>query len=238
LIKERLLLGFILTFLSMDVTAEEPVDLEISEWRPYAYLEKNEPTGLAYEIVKAVFERADIAYEFRIKPWARVYKNGLNKKNYFILGLGRTLDREELFQWIAPITKRVNIHFYKLKNNPIQINNIEEAKKYLTGVERGSYYQDFIDAQFSLNKRHLLITPEQLLRMLILKRVDFILLEEARVLSISKNLGVDPNLFEKSLFAFGVQNYLVASLNTEDALVGKLKKAYAELKEENLINLH
>lgn len=237
LMKERLLISLILTCLSMVVFAEDPVALENNEWRPYVYMEKDGPTGLAYEIVKTVFERANVAYEFSIKPWARIYKSGLNRKNYFIPGLGRTLEREELFQWIAPVTKRVNIHFYKLKKNPIQINNIEDAKKYLTGVVRGSYYQNFIDAHFTPNKRQLLVGHNQLFKMLIAKRLDFILIAETRVLSISDNLGVDPNLFEKSLFAFSVQHYLVASLNTEDALVDKLKKAYAELKEENLINL-
>lgn len=219
----------------MMALAEEPVALESSEWRPYVYMEGSEPKGLAYERVKAVFERADVTYEFSIKPWARVYKNGLTKKNYFILGLGRTVEREALFKWIAPITKEVNIHLYKLKKSTIQINNIEEVKKYPIGVERGTYHQTFIDAKFPQIKQSLLVTSEQLLKMLIAKRVDFILLEETRLLSISEDLGVNPNLFEKSLLAFRVQEYLAASLNTDDVLVNKLKKSDAELTKENLI---
>ncbi len=236
--KVGLLISLILTCFSTVVFAEEPVALESSEWRPYVYIAEEQPIGLAYDIVKAVFERADVAYKFNIKPWARVYRNGINNKNYFIPGLGRTFKREKLFQWIGPTTKAVDIHFYKLKTNPIQIKNIDEAQKYLTGVERGSYYQDFLEVHFAANKMQRVSQADQLLKMLMTKRVNFILLEETRLFNISKKLGFDPDLFEKSLFAFSVQNYLVASMNTDDALVTKLKKAYIELKKEKLINLH
>jgi ABC-type amino acid transport substrate-binding protein len=222
----------------MVVLAQEYIALESDEWRPYVYMKKGEPTGVVFETVKAVFERADVAYEFNIKPWARVYRNGLSTKNYFISGIGRTPEREDLFQWIGPITKVVDVHFYKLKENPIQINNIEEAKKYITGVVRGSYFQNFIDSHFAPNQRQLVSTHDQLLKMLVLKRLDYVLLEERRVLNISDKLGIDPNIFEKSLFVFSVQSYLASSLNTEDELVSKLRKSYAELIDENLITLH
>jgi polar amino acid transport system substrate-binding protein len=223
--------------ISLTVYAEDLVTLDSSEWKPYAYMEGDVPKGFVYKIVKDVFERADVSYVFSIKPWARVYKNGLNTKNYVITGIGRTIPRDGLFQWIGPVTKEVDIYFYKLKENPIKINDIEEVKRYLTGVERGSYYQNFIDTHFTPNKRKLVVKPDQLLKMLMVKRLDLILLEERRVIELSDKLGIDPNIFEKSLFAFSVQNYLAASLNTEATLVDKLRKAYIDLKQENLINL-
>lgn len=236
--KVSLLITLILTCISIDVYSEGTVALEMSDWRPYVYMENNQPTGLAYVIVKAVFDRANIAYEFKTKPWARVYNNGLNKKNYFIPGLGRTPERELLFQWIGPTTKRVDVYFYKLKSNPIQIKRLEEAKEHLTGVERGAYHQDFLEENFPPNKIQEVSRPEQLLRMLLKKRVDFILLEEAVVLKLSEKLDVDPHLFEKSLIAFRVQEYLAASLHTDKALVDQLKKAYVALEKENIIDLH
>lgn len=221
----------------MTVYAEELVNLESSEWRPYVYMEEKEPRGLVYEIAKGVFKRADVDYAFSLKPWARVYKNGLHTKNYFITGIGRTLQREKLFHWIGPVTQEFDIYFYKLKSNPVKINNIEEAKGYLTGVERDSYYQNFIDTHFPQDKRKLVVSSSQLLKMLLVNRLDFVLLEEKRVFEISEKLGINPNLFEKTLLAFSVQNYLAASLNTDTVLVEKLKKAYVELKQENLIHL-
>lgn len=235
--KISLFMALMLAFVSMEGFAEEPVALEISEWRPYIYMEDNKPAGHAYEIVEAVFERADIAYDFQIKPWARVYSNGLKKRNYFIPGLGRTPKREDLFQWIAPLNKGVDVYFYKLKNNPVQINNLEEAKQHTIGVERGSYYHDFLEENFEEDKINHVSQPDQLLETLVNGRFNFILLEEARVLWVAEKLKIDPDLFEKSLFAFRVQDYLAASLNTDKELVRKLQKAYMELKEENLIDL-
>ncbi|MEW6982545.1 substrate-binding periplasmic protein [Colwelliaceae bacterium 6471] len=236
--KISLLIGVILMCIALQAFAEEPVALEISEWRPYVYMEDGQPKGFSYDIVKTLFERANIQYDFQIKPWARVYKNGLEKKNYFIPGLGRTLKREPAFQWIGPLTKGIDIYFYKLKTDAVQIRNLDEAKEYSVGVERGSYYQDFLEAHFPKDKRQPVSQPDQLLKILMAKRVKFILLDEARMLKIAEKLGVDANLFEKSLFAFTVQDYLAASLNTNTALVDKLKQAYLELKAEGLINLH
>lgn len=234
----NLFVSLILIGISLKTFAKEPVALEMSEWRPFVYMEDGKPMGIAYDIVKTLFERANIAYHFEIKPWARVYQNGLKKKNYFIPGLGRTLKREKLFHWICPLTKGTNIYFYKLKSNPIQINSLEEAKKYLVAVERGSYYQNFLETHFPQNKRQTVTQTDQLLKMLMAKRINFILLDEKIILKLSEKLGFDPNMFEKSLFAFNAQDYLVASINTDHALVVKLKKACMALKKENLINFN
>jgi len=227
-----------MTCLATIVFAEDPVVLESNESIPYSYMEDGVPSGHAYDIANSVFKRAGVAYEFSIKPWARVYKNALNTKNYFIPALGRTPKREKLFHWIGPVMKEVDINFYKLKVNPIEINNIEDAKKYVTGVERGTYYQDYLDVHVTANNRELIGSPDQLLKMLVEKRVDYIILEDEAISRTSIKLGIDPDLFEKSLYFFSAQSYLAASLTTEKVLIDKLKNSYAELKRENLISMH
>jgi len=62
-------------------------------------------------------------------------------------------------------------------------------------------------------------------------------LKASRTLEISGTLGINPGVFEKSLSSFREQNYFAASLNTEEVLITKMKKAYAELKGENLLSL-
>lgn len=102
---------------------------------------------------------------------------------------------------------------------------------------RGIYNQDFLETNFLPNKRQQVSRPDQLLKMLLKKRVGFIILEEARVLKVYEKLKVDPKLIEKSLFAFKVQDYLVASLHTDKILVDQSNKAYVELEKENIIDL-
>ena len=63
------------------------------------------------------------------------------------------------------------------------------------------------------------------LHILLKKRFNFILLEESRLVKTAEKLGVDPDMFEKSLFVFNIQEYLAASLNTDKTLVNNLKAA-------------
>jgi len=66
--------------------------------------------------------------------WARVYKNGFEKKNYFISGLGRTPKREKLFQWVGPITKGIDIHFSNLKPTLFKLRILRLILRQIKGI--------------------------------------------------------------------------------------------------------
>ena len=118
-----------ISFMGINVSAENGggnrlVEASCSEWRPYAYKEDGVIKGSAYNIAKDVFDHARVNLNYRILPWARVYKNGLDKTNYLIGCLGRTPKREKLFHWVGPVTKGVKIYFYKMKSNSIKIGSL------------------------------------------------------------------------------------------------------------------
>lgn len=212
------------------------LEVASSDWRPYVYEENGVIKGSAYKIAKDVLDRAGVQFNYRILPWARVYRNGLDKENYLIGGLGRTPKRENLFHWIGPVTVGTDIFFYKLKSNSVQINHIDDAKDYPIGVERDSYYHDFLLLnEFDENNISPVTNPDQLVRMLASNRVPFILLGERRFLKLAEELGLDPALFDRALFAFNVTDNLAFSKNTSAELVKKLRGAYRELVSEGKI---
>jgi len=210
------------------------VEVAVPQWRPYIYKENGVVKGYAYKILKDVFNRAGVPFNFFIRPWARVYNDGLEKKNYLIPGIGRTPKREKLFNWVGPITKGDNNFIYKLKSNPITIKSIKDAKNYMVGTERGSYSHDLLVTN-GLKKIYPVGTVEQLLQMLMLKRLTFFILDEERFLNEVEKLKLDPNLFEKALLAINVQEYMAFSKNTSPELVEKLRKAYQEIVKEGKI---
>ena len=110
------------------------VEVASSDWIPYVYEDKGVIKGSAYKIAKDVLDRAGVQFNYRILPWARVYRNGLDKENYLIGGLGRTPKREKKFHWIGPVTVGTDIFFYKIKSNPGKINSVEGAKNYRIGA--------------------------------------------------------------------------------------------------------
>jgi len=215
-----------------------PLEIACSQWRPYAFKENSKISGPAYEIVKQVMQRAQLDFTYKIKPWPRVYNNGLSKTNYMIGCLGRTQAREKLFHWIGPVTQGIDIYFYKLKSNPIEINSIAQARQYKIATERDSYRQEFLLAQgFDESNIFPVSTNEQGISMLKLKRYPLYLISERRLQVLSKTKGIDPSIFEKALYGFSVKDYLAIGLNSSSQLVNKVTDAYQQLQAEGKIVL-
>lgn len=210
----------------------------LSDWKPYAYKEDKVLKGYAYEIAKSVFERAGISLNYEIWPWARVYKKGLEEKNLMIGGLGRTPKREELFHWVGPVTKGVDVSFYKLKSNSLKIKTLEELKGYKIGVSRGSYNHDYLVLKGHKSSIFPVVTADQLLSLLQKGRIDFILINSKRLLKEAKAANIALEKFEKVLFAFQAIDYMAFNRKTSLDMIRKLRKAYWELLLEGKIVLH
>jgi len=152
--------------------------------------------------------------------------------------LGRTQAREKVFHWIGPVTQGIDIYFYKLKSNPIEINSIAQARQYKIATERDSYRQEFLLAQgFDESNIFPVSTNEQGISMLKLKRYPLYLISERRLQVLSKTKGIDPSIFEKALYGFSVKDYLAIGLNSSFQLVNKVTDAYQQLQAEGKIVL-
>lgn len=230
-------LAVIMLLLPFIVSAEEKIEVGAPEWQTYVYEENGVMKGFAYKIVKDVLERAGVSYDFKIYPWARAYNQGLEKKNFLLVGVGRTPKRENLFHWIGGVAKGSDIYFYKLKSNPIRMNSLKDARQHKIGVERASYYYEYLVLNgFEKEKEiHEATHPEQLLKMLSIGRLPLILLDESRLSVEAEQAGLDPNLFEKAFFAFEVTENMAFSKNTSPELVQKVRNAYQELVREGKI---
>ncbi len=214
---------------------QQPVVASCSE-RSYAYVQNGVIHGLSYEVVKAVFERAKIPFQYRIMPWARVYNYGLHRENFLVACLGKTPEREGRFQWVGAVNHTCNIYFYGLTSKQIKINSLEDMKLYQIGVLRDSYYENFlIRNHFPRESIYVVSRTEQALLMLTGGRFDFLLLEEATMSIVANSLNISSDKYQKVLFAFHAEDYLAFSHNTSPALVERVRQAYQALVAEGVI---
>jgi len=240
----KLLIFFLLLLINSDGNAAIKNDIQnvivkvnSSDWRPYVYQENNQFKGSSYDILKVVFDKANLPFNLKIMPWARVYSYGLTKKNRLILGIGRTPKRERLFHWIGPVDKGVKVYFFRLKTNPLNITKLQDVKKYRVGIQRRSYTHEFMIAHSFEKNIQLTVTQVQLIKMLLNNRLDLVLLPEKEVLEIIKELQLNPNLVEKAHFAFKIVDYMAFSKTTSKPLIEKIKNAYQALNLEGKIIL-
>lgn len=224
------------TLQAQQVAFAEPLTVACSPWKPYYYHEDGVIKGSAYEIAKAVTERAGIEAEFTVQPWKRVYESGLNKADYMIACIGRVPQREALFHWVGPVTKTTYYNFYKLKKANFSIESHKDVLNHQVGVMRGSLTQGFME-DLSHPKLQVTANSAQLVKMLEKGRID-LLLEASNVIEHESKLAdIDPNIFELALVGYEISINLSLGKKTSESRVQKIKEAYKALAAEGKINL-
>jgi polar amino acid transport system substrate-binding protein len=116
-----------------------PSDLNIfqlvtEENPPYQFLDSDTGSivGINIKPIDDLFRKAKIKYKMTILPWARAYSYALKKPNYGVFGTARTKKREELFEWIGPLSKARWVLFSKPYSD-IKIEKFADLKKYRIG---------------------------------------------------------------------------------------------------------
>lgn len=209
-----------------------------SDWKPYCYKESDRMLGSHFDISKQVLDEAGIKYAFDVYPWVRVYHMGKHEENFLVLGLGRTEKREDLFKWIAPLKKAANIHAYQLASSDINVTNTDDLKHYNIAVERGSYTQEYLRKHGHDEVKIIEVSRyNQLFNVLLHKRADFFLLDDAAFIPEIKRNGFNLESFKRSILVFKVTEYLATSKYTSDRLVEKMKASYEKLIKKGKIKL-
>ncbi len=174
-------LFFVLTSLIIFSVFAEPnnkITVVTEEWPPYNYLSSSgEIIGSATQIVESTLQQGNIPYTLNIYPWARAYKNALEQPNVLIYSILRSPEREKLFHWICPLNT-IQYYFFKLSARAdIQVNSIDDIKKYTLGLIRDSYMHSYLKNNGFVEGEHLQITGNNQtnINLLLAKRVDIII---------------------------------------------------------------
>jgi polar amino acid transport system substrate-binding protein len=244
LFKRSLLI--LLVFMSNSIAAYDENKMEISEHKrpnvqvvseiypPYQVMnDKGELQGWAADKVKTIFYNASVDYNVKIYPWARAYQLALTEPNVFIFSLLRTDEREQLFQWIAPLCL-IEFSFYRLKNRPgIQVDSLTEAKNYLIAAQKGQASAEYLLRLGFEPEKHLSISynNDNFIQMLAYGRVDLIVLSSTHFQSL---IDANSPYADKIEAVFPISYlsrhlYLASSINSSPEIIKRLHNAYDEL---------
>ena len=122
-----LLLCVLLLGSGQTVAAEGDLKIVTENWPPYNYIENGELKGFSTEIVQAILKELDAGYEIQLLPGARGEKLLDEGTHVMVFSFFRTAERENHYKWIGPIA-RDSVYFYKKKDNPLEIQTLEDAK--------------------------------------------------------------------------------------------------------------
>lgn len=223
-------------FVEANHSGSASLNIVTEHYPPYQELSRQgRIEGLSTEIVQAALKHTDINYHIQVYPWSRSFALAKEKTNTCIYSMERTPQREEYFQWIAPIIT-TNDYFTGLSSRTdIDIKNIEDVKKYKVAVLRDDRtHHLLLEMGFVENKNLYVInnTYSMLQLLLTQKSIDLVLADSINIEYRAKFNKIDPNLFRSymKLNTDPVQLQLACNLGTSATIVESIKNAINTIK--------
>jgi len=203
---------------------------------PWQIQQDGQVDGIATQVVKAAAKEAQVNYDIKVYPWARAYKLALEEENVLIFSIVRTREREPLFKWVGVIGS-IQEHFYRhAKRDDIQLQVLEDARKYTIAVPREDVRHQFLK-KHNFNV-YLVSNQAQALKMLLAGRGDLVLDDEMTLGYELRQLDLNPDSIQKVLFVpeLSIDFEMAFSRKTEDALVQKLRRGLVAIKQKGIFS--
>jgi len=172
--------GCMLACLTMHAARAADIIAYADNSPPYHYLENDQATGLATELLLAGCKHAKLNCEVKILPWARAYATVASTPDTVLIAVARRPDRENMFLWLNPIMTET-VWAFGRTDSP-KINTIAELKNARIGVINGGSAEKFLrDAGIPDAAMDKANSIESNLRKLGAHRIDYVVDTEARL---------------------------------------------------------
>ncbi|SCX70159.1 polar amino acid transport system substrate-binding protein [Pseudomonas sp. NFACC32-1] len=188
--------------------------------------------GIAVDIVREVFKRADISYSLTLRfPWERIYKLALEKPGYGVFVMARLPEREKLFKWVGPIGPDDWIMLAKADSR-ITLDSLEQARKYRIGAYKGDAIAETLAKQ-GLNPI-VVLRDQDNARKLVNGQIDLWATGDPAGRYLARQEGVSDL---KTVLRFNsAELYLALNKEVPDDVVARLQAALDELRKEGEVD--
>lgn len=189
-------------------------------------------TGIAVDIVREMFKRADIPYSLTLRfPWERIYKLALEKPGYGVFVMARLPDREKLFKWVGPIGPDDWIMLAK-GDSKITLESLEQARKYKIGAYKGDAIAETLAKQGL--KPIVVLRDQDNAKKLVNGQIDLWATGDPAGRYLARQDGVTGL---KTVLRFNsAELYLALNKDVPDETVAKLQAALDQLRKEGIVD--
>lgn len=197
-----------------------------SIYEPYSYSNNGRAEGIAVDRARQIFSKINFNPTIEVYPWARAYSIASTTPNSLIFSMARTSEREKLFYWIGEILE-FDVHLYKKKSNSkININTIDDLKKYQIGAlvndVKGIYLRKLGIQIFDLS------SEENGMGLVMLGRLDLIPVDSNSLKFRLRKLNLPEDALTPTIHLTEISKplYLAMHKDTPIKIVNVIKRAY------------
>ncbi len=210
----------------------EPYQVVTEEWAPYNYVENNQLTGMATEIVQAIMALTGDHFEVVVLPSMRATQTLQTRPKTILYSMFRTPQREPLYKWVGPIVEE-SIHPWQLAHGHPPVYSLEQLQQaeQLTTRHAG-LVPDRLRAMGFTNLDPSAGESEQLYRMLLAGRTDFIIGDtDSGVAYYSRQLSIGRGFLRQiPIEIYRASLYIAFSRDSDDETVQAWARALAQLR--------
>lgn len=236
-----LLLAVLLVLFHATAALSESIKVVTEEWPPYNQKTCGKIGGVVTEVVRATLDRAGFEYTIDIYPWARAYDMARTQRNVLVYSIFKLPSREPHFKWIKVEGLSIDMYLFSPKHRTdITITTLEEARKYRVGVTRETSTHHFLLSQGFKDGVNLFpVNCEQQNELKSSQNVGRIDLTTGDKLSLAhwlKRSGHPSDYWVPRVPIFTEDFYMAFGNQTPDAVVGRVRKAFLEIREEGKLD--
>ena len=214
--------------------AQESWNIMTEELPPYNFNKDNQVHGISADILLQLMAKNNISIQredIQLLPWPRAYIMVQNRPGSILFSTARTLQREKLFKWVGPITN-LSIGLIALKKNKIQLQSLEDAKKYTVGTIRdGAPEQLVLKAGIEEKDLDRIASPESNIKKLQAGRIDLFAFSVPSTRYLMIRMGIDPDNYESVYTLKQAGLYYAFHKDTDEQLIQALNTTLQELKQ-------
>lgn len=186
--------------------------------------------GATYEIIEEMYKlQGSLRPRIHFLPWKRAYTNVKNGKNKAIFSISRNPSREKLFDWCCYLYRAPKNEFFSLRGH--EISSLSDLKNKSGAVWRGDTSEILIDGLVKKIKglqKVVLSNNTQAIKMLLEKRVDFIITKESLLFDACHTSKINcRNIIHSKLELKSKRNKLYIGLSKR--ISKKLKRNFVKM---------
>ncbi len=202
---------------------------------PYNYEKNGEVKGITVEILLKMSATAGQPLkrsQFKVRPWARGYRQALDGPMTMLFSMSRTKERESKFQWVGPILKN-RVVVMARKSDAIKITQASDLEQYTVGAVLDDVGEQIIRSISPNIKVKTSAKPSQIAKKLDSGRINLWVYDETVAKKIMKSSGLDAKKFEVVYTLKETGSYYALSKDVPKDLVKLLQSGLDQLKLKN-----
>jgi polar amino acid transport system substrate-binding protein len=238
----KVIIVFLLIFLSIKTSLCRGSELTVvtESYPPFVTVNNEKISGIVTNKVKDILAKSQLNYKINAYPWARSYQIAMSQPNTLIYSIIKSPERSPYFHWFCPIFQSSSVFAFKLSSNPTIINSISSLQQTLVGTARLGINHELLQKHnFELGRNLDISATEDInLKKLINGRVDAVVqsLETLRYrldklgfndIKITQGVAIDSGKPTIHCMALNV--------NSDPVIVGKIKQAFQQYQQTNLL---